>query len=547
MDRAEHSQNMSYARHWMPNQLSTTPQRNMQQFNVLQVSQKQFDSKYFNGVQTNYQRPGEQQYAAQVDMPPQFLPGQINQPQCNLWSNTNTQQLWNPMPSPQQTVQHLTYPPLPFMRVDGNKTLPCNQMARRNHNPVNFPPAPHSAIPPSREPVLQGLPNITAADPSNWFRNGETPYMGHASLTPTNTQMPRPSQPNLPRTVSQPRPRSGVPTPHNGSSGFNPNPYHALAGDHTFIQPPTRPNMPYGIVPSLPGHVGGNYVRRRPRDESVDLLNIPFSTPRTPAIPPDSTVSWSQGDRKKRRKLNTPTNTPTTAPVVTHVAKPVATPISIPSSPIPIPQSPISISSSPIPIENEIPSAQDDNLAKGFEYLVDVIYTDEEVKRCAIAGVHADLQQQALEAQAQAKETAEQARQERETRERAHSFVWPGDPSRYPVECYEDLQLPVCPFQRRVIFVGRPVAAWFRQRRRNTGRVVVYAVPRRGGRGKGVEFRVRDLLSDGQGIERCEMISFENILLNERFEGMEERVVLRWTGNLLAEVPGLDDSTTMWN
>jgi hypothetical protein len=193
----------------------------------------------------------------------------------------------------------------------------------------------------------------------------------------------------------------------------------------------------------------------------------------------------------------------------------------------------------------------------GIASLIQYIYGEEEERARAAAGTKKELESEAREAQARAKEE-QRIMEERKKEEvgasgqRADSIEWPGDPSEYPVECYQDLQLPGCEFRRVAICVGKPRPGWLRERRIQQNRtptlreglIVVFAVPRRGA--SGVEFRLKRISDSVQDIERNEEIHFVDIELNSQFSGMNEPLVVRWCGYLLGEIPGINNSTTMW-
>ncbi len=154
----------------------------------------------------------------------------------------------------------------------------------------------------------------------------------------------------------------------------------------------------------------------------------------------------------------------------------------------------------------------------------------------------------ALEEKREAEEA--QQKQQREEEEKAQQLTqapeWVGDPSRYPAECYEDLRLPGCEFRAQAICVGLPGPEWFRKYGENRayGRLVVYAVRQPGS--DEVEFKLVEPGPSVQEVMQGPEIQFGDIRLNANFSDMNEEQVTRWSRYLLAAVPGIDDTTTMW-
>ncbi|KAI0906278.1 hypothetical protein F4823DRAFT_565928 [Ustulina deusta] len=152
-----------------------------------------------------------------------------------------------------------------------------------------------------------------------------------------------------------------------------------------------------------------------------------------------------------------------------------------------------------------------------------------------------------LEEKREAEEAQQkQQREEEKAQQLTQAPEWVGDPSRYPAECYEDLRLPGCEFRAQAICVGLPGPEWFRKYGENRayGRLVVYAVRQPGN--DEVEFKLVEPGPSVQEVMQGPEIQFGDIRLNANFSDMNEEQVTRWSRYLLAAVPGIDDTTTMW-
>ncbi|KAI1274893.1 hypothetical protein F5Y07DRAFT_409637 [Xylaria sp. FL0933] len=150
------------------------------------------------------------------------------------------------------------------------------------------------------------------------------------------------------------------------------------------------------------------------------------------------------------------------------------------------------------------------------------------------------------------KHQAEEARQQKEKEEELARISqvttqWAAsDPSQYPAECYENLRLPGCEYRAQAICVGTPGFEWYLKQDgvHVGGPLVIYAVARPDG--DGVEFKLTKPGSSMREVMESAAVQFSDIWLNEDFSDMSEKQVTRWTRYLLAAVPGVNDTITMW-
>ncbi|KAI0814044.1 hypothetical protein GGR55DRAFT_701782 [Xylaria sp. FL0064] len=150
------------------------------------------------------------------------------------------------------------------------------------------------------------------------------------------------------------------------------------------------------------------------------------------------------------------------------------------------------------------------------------------------------------------KHQAEEARQQKEKEEELACISqvtaqWAaGDPSQYPAECYENLRLPGCEYRAQAICVGTPSFEWFLKQDEvyAGGPLVIYAMARLDG--DGVEFKLVKPGSSIKEVMESAEVQFSDIWLDENFSDMSEKQITRWTRYLLAAVPGVNDTITMW-
>ncbi|KAI8626237.1 hypothetical protein F5Y19DRAFT_230272 [Xylariaceae sp. FL1651] len=141
----------------------------------------------------------------------------------------------------------------------------------------------------------------------------------------------------------------------------------------------------------------------------------------------------------------------------------------------------------------------------------------------------------------------QQMEEQKEFAGRTRGIEWPGDPSRYPAECYEDLRLPGCEYRPQAICVGTLRHEWYQDQDQGqlNGSLVVYAV--RPDENDVIEFRLAQPGSSLAEVRQNKGVQFRDIKLNGHFVGMDEEQVTRWTRFLLAAVPGTNDSMMMWS
>ncbi|KAI1488483.1 hypothetical protein F5X96DRAFT_685244 [Biscogniauxia mediterranea] len=119
-------------------------------------------------------------------------------------------------------------------------------------------------------------------------------------------------------------------------------------------------------------------------------------------------------------------------------------------------------------------------------------------------------------------------------------FRWPGDITDYPAEACEELVLPGCEYRAKTIHVGRP-----KQRFENNQSINVYAIRPAGA--KGVEYRIAEgVWSPQEIIEKGSPIKFDDISPSVFFRGMKQAQVELWVKQLLAQVPGQNDTVMKW-
>ncbi|KAI3325436.1 hypothetical protein HD806DRAFT_552731 [Xylariaceae sp. AK1471] len=465
---------------------------------------------------------------------------QGNQQQLNnQWLYNSGGQLWGHTPMPQQPAQQQSYtntylqPDFMFCNYNNIQAVPSN--LNNTTVPASFdenttvPEPTHFNINPGLtfglDTIINPSPNLNTfleGWPDDFMMQNE---LNESGFPPIPEPDQRPEQleinqqlwPNLEcdlleiATIGPPIGINMIPSPQP-------------IGRNIPAVPPFHSREPFAYRPHLPGHKKNGATIPPPRDRSnVDILDIVRSPPPPvissyeiiiPLIPPEG---QNQHAPKPRAKPDGEIRPPDTT---------------IPNLPSPT-----------LDVEMYEP-APGGSLASQFGLLVGYTYADKEDQNQAIRGINEEINH---DAQAQAKEALRVREQEAQQRQPANNFEWLGDPSEYPAECYEDLQLPGCQFRRRAICVGRPRDEWFRQRgqAKREGRVVVYAVPRPDK--NGVEFRLKEVGSSVEEVEQNETVGFRDIELNSKFSGMDEHMVVRWSGTLLAEVPGMNNSMTMWS
>ncbi|KAI0429898.1 hypothetical protein F5Y09DRAFT_356513 [Xylaria sp. FL1042] len=153
-----------------------------------------------------------------------------------------------------------------------------------------------------------------------------------------------------------------------------------------------------------------------------------------------------------------------------------------------------------------------------------------------------------LEEERQAEEARQQKEREEEEAARLAEVAaqWVGDPCQYPAECHGNLRLPGCEYRAQAICVGTPGLEWFGKQdgTQAKGPLIVYAVAGPGG--DGVEFKLVKAGCSVKEIMESTEVQFSDIWLNENFSDMDEKQVTRWSRYLLAAVPGVNDTITMW-
>ncbi|KAI1296971.1 hypothetical protein F5Y03DRAFT_398713 [Xylaria venustula] len=145
----------------------------------------------------------------------------------------------------------------------------------------------------------------------------------------------------------------------------------------------------------------------------------------------------------------------------------------------------------------------------------------------------------------------EEARQRKEKEEEeearlAEAIQLASEQPRHAAESCANLRLPGCEYRAQAIFVGSPGPEWFLKKGEPSikKRLAVYAVARQDG--NGVEFKLVKIDSPPREVEHGAEIQFSDIRLNGHFSDMNEGQVRRWSQYLLAAVPGIDDTVTMW-
>ncbi|KAI1633071.1 hypothetical protein F4809DRAFT_644813 [Biscogniauxia mediterranea] len=119
-------------------------------------------------------------------------------------------------------------------------------------------------------------------------------------------------------------------------------------------------------------------------------------------------------------------------------------------------------------------------------------------------------------------------------------FRWPGDITDYPAEACEELQLPGCEYRAKTIHVGRP-----KKRFENNQSINVYAIRPAGA--KDVEYRLAEgVWSPQEIIDKGSPIRFDDISPSVFFRGMNQAQVELWVRQLLAQVPGQNDTVMKW-
>lgn len=147
----------------------------------------------------------------------------------------------------------------------------------------------------------------------------------------------------------------------------------------------------------------------------------------------------------------------------------------------------------------------------------------------------------------EAEKEQEKAEQERLAAEReANRFDWSeGDMTAYPAECVEEVELPRSEYRARAIHIGTPLRSGFSDYGGSLrGRLSVYAV-RRSHSGV-VEFRVAPDGSSPARIRKGPPTAYKHVRLNALFHGMPEAQAERWVRQLLATVPGQNDTIMKW-
>ncbi|XXH01340.1 hypothetical protein Hte_007698 [Hypoxylon texense] len=160
---------------------------------------------------------------------------------------------------------------------------------------------------------------------------------------------------------------------------------------------------------------------------------------------------------------------------------------------------------------------------------------------------HEEKQRAAAE---EAKQAREKARQERlAAQQELGRFQWPpNDSTEYPAESVEEVILPRSEYRARAIHMGTPRRDHVGSTGTGTGAtrgwLGVYAV--RPPHSATIEFRVARDGSSPAAIRRGQLTTWKHIRLNMLFEGMTEAQAERWVRQMLAMVPGQNDSIMKW-
>ncbi|KAI0592747.1 hypothetical protein F4775DRAFT_597907 [Biscogniauxia sp. FL1348] len=119
-------------------------------------------------------------------------------------------------------------------------------------------------------------------------------------------------------------------------------------------------------------------------------------------------------------------------------------------------------------------------------------------------------------------------------------FRWPGDIADYPAEAYEELQLPGCEYRAKTVHVGRA-----KKRFDDIQSINVYAIRPAGA--KDIEYRLaKSVWSPQEIIDKGFPIGFHDIIPSIFFEGMNQTQVELWVRQLLAQIPGQNDTVMKW-
>ncbi|KAI1397668.1 hypothetical protein F4819DRAFT_503189 [Hypoxylon fuscum] len=150
-------------------------------------------------------------------------------------------------------------------------------------------------------------------------------------------------------------------------------------------------------------------------------------------------------------------------------------------------------------------------------------------------------EQKRLYSELEAQEKRVEAEKKRlEAEHRAEESYWPaGDTSAYPAEAVEEIQLPNSEYRVKAIHVGTP-----RDKSLQRAHYSVYGLKPH--HSYDVQFRIARNGSSPEEVCQRPEIGFEHIQPNALFEGMPRIQVERWIRQLLAMVPGQNDTIMKW-
>lgn len=140
------------------------------------------------------------------------------------------------------------------------------------------------------------------------------------------------------------------------------------------------------------------------------------------------------------------------------------------------------------------------------------------------------------EEEMEAEKAAEKARLA--AAKKANEFRWPGDTSAYPAESFVFLNPPGSKLRAKAVHIGTPKSQPL------ASRVSVYAVRQEGS--ADIEFRMARDGSTPEEIRQGHSVDYKQIRLNDFFKGMKQNQADLWARQLLAQVPGINDSIVKW-
>ncbi|KAI2631447.1 hypothetical protein GGS26DRAFT_95484 [Hypomontagnella submonticulosa] len=145
---------------------------------------------------------------------------------------------------------------------------------------------------------------------------------------------------------------------------------------------------------------------------------------------------------------------------------------------------------------------------------------------------------QRLDAEAKQREELEKKLADTAANSQRQDFLWPGDTSAYPAEVFADVDFPESEFRARTIHMGNPK----NDARPATG---VYAVQKTlGGR---IEYRIARDGCPVDWVDKAPEVQYGEISLNVFFAGMRQAQAEIWIRQMLATVPGRDDTLVKWH